>query len=164
MSSPNPPAHRARPAVAGGQPKAVNVDQPFDVDSLYALRATLAAHASTMGATDDQIDHLLIVAGELTSNVIRHGGGTGRLRLWHDDKALYCQVSDRGPGFRDPGVGMTQPDPTGSEGGRGMWICRNLTTELTIDVGAEGRGTTVTAAISTGTAGHHHVSRNGSRS
>jgi len=59
---------------------------------------------------------LLIVAGELTSNAIRHGGGSGRLRLWND-------------------------------GGRGIWICRSLTTELTTDTGPDGDGATVTAAI-----------------
>jgi anti-sigma regulatory factor (Ser/Thr protein kinase) len=125
----------------------VDVDQPFDVDGLYALRSTLAAHASQLGADPDQIEHLVIVAGELATNVIRHGGGTGRLRLWHHDGVLYCQVSDNGPGIRDPDVGTKPPDPAGHDGGRGLWICRHLTTELTIDTGPDGHGATVTAAI-----------------
>jgi anti-sigma regulatory factor (Ser/Thr protein kinase) len=127
---------------------AVDVDQTFDADGLYALRATLAAHASALGAPDEQVEHLLIVAVELATNAIRHGGGTGRLRLWHDNGHLYCQVSDRGPGIADPAVGRTRPDPTRLDGGRGMWICRNLATEVVIDSGPGGRGATVTAVIS----------------
>ncbi|MEH1127409.1 hypothetical protein [Micromonospora sp. CPCC 206061] len=41
----------------------------------------------------------------------------------------------------------TRPDPTRLDGGRGMWICRNLTTEIVIDSGPGGCGATVTAAI-----------------
>jgi anti-sigma regulatory factor (Ser/Thr protein kinase) len=125
----------------------VNVDQPFDLDGLYALRSTLAAHASALGADPDQIEHLVIVAGELASNAIRHGGGTGQLRLWHRDGVVYCQVSDNGPGIRDPDVGTKPPDPANHDGGRGLWICRHLSTELTIEAGPEGQGATVTAAI-----------------
>lgn len=147
MSSPDQPAHAPRPRSAGIGPEAADLDQTFDLDSLYALRETLAAHASRLGATDDQIDALLIVAGELATNAIRHGGGIGRLRLWHYGAVLYCQVSDHGLGINDPSVGMSQPNPTGGNGGRGLWICRNLTTDLTIDRGPDGRGAIVTAAI-----------------
>jgi anti-sigma regulatory factor (Ser/Thr protein kinase) len=128
-------------------PAAVDVDQAFDADGLYALRATLSAHASELGAPEEQIEHLLIIAVELATNAIRHGGGGGRLRFWRSDGHLYCQVSDRGPGIADPSVGRTPPDPTRVDGGRGMWICRNLATEIVIDTGPGGRGATVTAAI-----------------
>lgn len=126
---------------------AIDVDQRFDADGLYALRATLAAHASALGAADEQIERLLIVAVELATNAIRHGGGRGRLRLWQSDGHLYCQVSDHGPGIVDASVGCAPPDPTRLDGGRGMWICRNLATEVVIDGGAGGRGASVTAAI-----------------
>jgi len=147
MTSPDPP--RRDPERSTALPvETVDLDQFFDRDSLYTLRAALAAHASRVGATDDQIDHLLIVAGELAINAIRHGGGTGRLRLWHHDQTLYCQISDQGPGISGPTtLGTTQPDPASSDSGRGIWICRNLTTELTITNGPDGHGTIVTAVI-----------------
>ncbi|MET7425908.1 ATP-binding protein [Dactylosporangium sp. NPDC005555] len=143
----------------GAAPGAVDVDQTFDVDGLYGLRATLAAHASRLGADDEQIEHLLLVASELATNAIIHGGGTGQLRLWHHDTVLYCQVTDQGPGILDPAGGSTMPDPTRSEGGRGLWICRNLTAELSVDVGPDGRGTTVTATLPSRATGHGHGSR-----
>jgi anti-sigma regulatory factor (Ser/Thr protein kinase) len=147
MSSPDPAVHSTGRRSASHPPAVVDVDQPFDADGLYALRATLAAHASRLGAANEQIDHLLIVAGELATNAIRHGGGNGRLRLWHQDQILYCQVSDQGPGIADPTIGTTAPDPSTAEGGRGMWICRQLAAEITIDRGPHGRGATVTTAI-----------------
>ena len=83
-------------------PTVVTVDQPFDASGLYTLRATLAAHASQLGVPGQQIEALLIVASELATNAIRHGGGTGRLRMWRHRSTLHCQVSDRGPGGRSP--------------------------------------------------------------
>jgi anti-sigma regulatory factor (Ser/Thr protein kinase) len=90
----------------------------------------------------------LIVASELATNAIRHGGGTGRLRLWHRDGILFCQVSDHGPGIGDPTTaGTAPPDPAQVDGGRGLWICRHLTADLRIEPGPDGHGAIVTAAI-----------------
>jgi len=133
------------------------VDQPVDRDGLYGLRETLAAHASRLGADNDQIDHLLIVASELATNAVRHGGGTGRVRLWHHHDILFCQVSDHGPGITDPTVGSVLPDPTAGKGGRGLWVCRHLSTELTIEAGPDGHGAIVTATIPS--QDHRHGSR-----
>jgi anti-sigma regulatory factor (Ser/Thr protein kinase) len=146
VSSPDSPARpSARPAEAA--PQAFDVDQPVDADGLYGLRETLAAHASRLGAGEETIDHLLIVASELATNAVRHGGGTGHVRLWHRGQLLFCQVSDHGPGISDPTVGTILPAPTTGDGGRGLWICRRLTTELTIETGPDGHGTIITAAI-----------------
>ena len=134
----NTPEGAAPTQPAGRTPQRVDVDQPFDAEGLYALRATLAAHASRHGAPEQQIEHLIVVASELATNAIRHGGGAGRLRLWHHDNTLYCQVTDNGPGITDP---------TNPYGGRGIWITRHLTSELHIEPGPNGRGTTITAAI-----------------
>jgi anti-sigma regulatory factor (Ser/Thr protein kinase) len=123
------------------------VAQAFNIDGLYALRATLAAHATRLGANAVQVENLLIVASELASNAVRHGGGSGRFELWRTGDALYCRVSDRGPGIADPTVGTIAPDPTHNDGGRGMWISRNLARELTIERGAGGRGAVVTAVL-----------------
>lgn len=147
MDSPDPVPHGPGRRPPGPAPRVLDVDEPFDADGLYALRATLAAHASRYGADDEQIERLLIVASELATNAIRHGGGAGRLRLWHHDNTLYCQVSDNGPGITDPTAGTTRPDPTDANGGRGLWITRNLATNLHIEPGPNGRGATVTAAV-----------------
>lgn len=140
------PVTSGRPSGPAGidAPEVLTVDEPFDADRLYALRATLSAHASRLGAAPALIDRLLIVAGELATNAVRHGGGRGRLRLWPRDGSWYCQVSDEGPGFADPAAGHSWPDPTAT-GGRGMWICRQLSDNLVIATGD--RGVTVTVVL-----------------
>ncbi len=147
MSSADRAYHSRRRPPISPAPGVVDVDHPFDADSLYELRATLAAHASHLGALSEQIENLLIVATELATNAILHGGGNGRIKLWHNDNLLYCQVSDSGPGIADPAVGSTPPNSPHTDGGRGIWICRNLSTELIIEAGPHGHGATVTAII-----------------
>ena len=130
------------------RPDSVDLDQAFDINSLHMLRQTVAAHADRLGANDDQLERLIIVAGELAINAIRHGCGRGRLLLWRHDDTLCCEVRDQGPGIKDPTVGTSLPNPVSSDGGgRGLWICRNLTSELAIGTGPDGRGTIVQATI-----------------
>jgi anti-sigma regulatory factor (Ser/Thr protein kinase) len=124
------------------------LEQSFDADSLPSLRTGLARHARRLGTPPEAVERLITVANELATNAIRHGGGRGHLRLWQPGSMLCCQVSDNGPGIVDPTVGTTRPAPD-ADRGRGLWICRQLTHELTISCGPEGRGTTVTAAIPT---------------
>jgi anti-sigma regulatory factor (Ser/Thr protein kinase) len=88
-----------------------------------------------------RVDDLVLIAHELASNAVRHGGGSGRLRLWRDDYRVICRVSDGGRGIAS--VAEELPGPR-SEGGRGLWIARRLAA-VRIDTGPG--GTTVTAAV-----------------
>jgi anti-sigma regulatory factor (Ser/Thr protein kinase) len=130
------------PASAGGSPE-VLVEQGFDEDSLYGVRATVAAHVSTV-ADARTVNTMVLIAHELASNSVRHGGGTGRLRLWLADGLLHCEVSDAGTGLDDPAhAGHTLPAPS-LPGGRGLWIARQLS-ELSIVTSPA--GTTITAIV-----------------
>ena len=92
------------------------LEQAFDGDSLYALRAAVAAHASEAGLPRQRVYDVVAAVHELAANAVRHGAGHGRLRLWADGQALHCQVSDDGlpartpPALRRPGKPCT---PTG---------------------------------------------------
>ena len=77
------------------------LDQAFDGDSLYALRAAVAAHAAAAGLPRQRVYDVVTAAHELAANAVRHGAGHGRLRLWADGRSLHCQVSDDGPEERD---------------------------------------------------------------
>ena len=126
-----------------GESREVLVELGFDGDSLYAVRATVAAHVSTV-ADARTVDTMVLIAHELASNSVRHGGGTGRLRLWQADGLLHCEVSDGGTGLADPAhAGHTLPAPS-LPGGRGLWIARQLA-ELQIVTSAA--GTTITATL-----------------
>jgi anti-sigma regulatory factor (Ser/Thr protein kinase) len=125
MANSDPVVRRA------GQDVAAALEESFDVDGLYVLRSALVAHGSQLGASDAELERILIVASELATNAIRHGGGRGRLRLWRAGDVLTCELADDGPGVPDPAIG-TQPIDPHAVGGRGLWICRQLADSLDI--------------------------------
>lgn len=122
----------------------VALDQPFDVDGLYSLRAAVAAHAAALGAGDEVVEELVMVANELASNAIRHGGGTGRLRLWRAGELIHCEVSDTGPGL-DEGELARERVPITAYGGRGLWVVRQMSHKVDVRTGPQ--GATITAAL-----------------
>jgi anti-sigma regulatory factor (Ser/Thr protein kinase) len=114
------------------------VEQPFDQDSLVALRSTVAAHGGRLGLGEARVDDLVLVAHELATNAVRHGGGHGRLRLWRLDDTLFCEVSDAGGGFaHQRHDGMREP-LLGATGGRGLWIVAQLVDVFQVTTGAAG--------------------------
>jgi anti-sigma regulatory factor (Ser/Thr protein kinase) len=119
------------------------LDQAFDAGSLFRLRAAVAAHAAALGAGESVYD-IVLIAHELSSNAVRHGGGNGRLHLWSDAGRIMCRVTDSGPGLADAaGGGGDLPSPQ-VPGGRGHWIVRRL---AAVRVVTGSSGTTITAAI-----------------
>jgi anti-sigma regulatory factor (Ser/Thr protein kinase) len=125
------------------RPGPLVLDQAFDAGSLFRLRAAVAAHAAALGAGEAVYD-VVLIAHELSSNAVRHGGGTGRLHLWSDADRIMCRVTDSGPGLADgAGRGDDLPSPQ-VPGGRGLWIVRRLAA-VRVVTGAS--GTTITAAI-----------------
>jgi serine/threonine-protein kinase RsbW len=142
----------ARPRGPNGPPEAAGrpihrnrIAQPvFDLqierDGLARLRTAVNLHVSQLGGDGIREDVVLVVH-ELATNVVRHGGGSGRLRLWRDGRHIVCQVSDSGPGLGP--VGDELPGP-GTPGGRGLWIARRLA-DVRIETGLS--GTTVVATL-----------------
>jgi anti-sigma regulatory factor (Ser/Thr protein kinase) len=149
VNGPEPQSTDSNPATAGAAaataPPAGGLEQPFTAADLYTVRAAVSAHADAAGLPQPTIDALLIITGELSSNVVQHGGGTGRLTLWRAGHEVICQVSDHGPGIADPDDVGRRPVPTSALSGRGLWIVRQLSRHL--DIVAAPHGTTVTATI-----------------
>jgi len=122
------------------------LDTPFDARTLPSLRSAVAASAQQLGAAHRQVRALVLIAGELASNAIRHGGGRGRLHLWRQYTTLYCQVTDDGHGLCDPAAGQAQPKRE-ADHGRGLWMVRQLASAVAITRRGEGSGTCVTVAV-----------------
>lgn len=119
-------------------------DLVIDGAELVGLRSAVAVCADQLGA-GGQVDDVVLVVHELATNVVRHGGGSGRLRLWREDHRIVCRVSDSGPGLTDAGAVGAEPPSPRVPGGRGLWIARRLA-DLRIETSPA--GTVVTASMS----------------
>ncbi|HEY2693399.1 MAG TPA: ATP-binding protein [Streptosporangiaceae bacterium] len=116
------------------------LDQVFDNDSLYALRAAVAAHGSQAGLADGGVGDLVLAVHELAANAVRHGAGRGRLRIWNTGEALRCEVTDDGPphaadgtltGARDSAAWRIDP-------GHGLWLIRRVADQASVQAGPTG--------------------------
>jgi len=126
-------------------PAEVALRQTFDQDSLYGLRSAVAAHGADLGLPANRVSDMVIVAHELASNAVRHGGGSGQLRVWLLNDTVCCEVSDSGGGLADPAAAGRERVPAEALGGRGLWIIRQLSDTVTIRTGPH--GSTITAGF-----------------
>jgi anti-sigma regulatory factor (Ser/Thr protein kinase) len=94
------------------------------VESLRSLRGIVAAEARSVGFERAKVEDLVLAASEVATNTIRHGGGVGILRIWHDAAATVCEISDAGR-IEAPLVGRDRPTPD-LESGYGLWLANHL--------------------------------------
>lgn len=145
---------------APGTDASIVLNVPFvGRESLARMRYAVAAHGPALGLAGERLDAMVVIVHELAANAVLHGGGRGRLRLWARGDAVYCEVSDDGPGIGMPGGGPpsgpggrpvvsswpVSAPPDGYERGRGIFCVQQLADSLHIRSGAS--GTVVTAAI-----------------
>src|SRR5271165_3327593 len=116
------------------------LDQCFDASSLSALRASTQVCAAKAGMTTERATDVVIALHELAANAVRHGAGSGRMRIWGHVGALYCRVDDDGPaasvGTRD---GQNLADLWPYEPGHGLWLARQVADRMTLR--SDSRGT-----------------------
>jgi anti-sigma regulatory factor (Ser/Thr protein kinase) len=120
---------------------------PLDARSLYAcdfgrddlggVRTALARLVGEHGLADRAQFNFILVVNELTTNVIRHGGGRGCVRLWRHGDQLWCEVADTGPGIPAPPLHrMREPRP--GPRGHGLWLTQHICADVHIDTGRHG--------------------------
>src|SRR6476646_3395006 len=110
----------------GGAPPLL--DLVFDSDALYILRAGVLALAGQAGLSDDRAGDVILAVHELAANVVCHGGGKGRLRVWQLAGALHCQVDDGDLiASADPPASL---DPFPELPGHGLWIARRAANQM----------------------------------
>jgi anti-sigma regulatory factor (Ser/Thr protein kinase) len=106
------------------EPAGPTDDTVFDNISLGFVRDIVRAHARVAQLTLERTEALALAVHELATNSVQHGGGVGRLRVWHQTDALVCQVGDHGR-VVDPLVGRRTPGLS-QERGRGVWLANQL--------------------------------------
>jgi anti-sigma regulatory factor (Ser/Thr protein kinase) len=121
------------------EPPASAYEVAFEQDSLPAMRAFVGELAFDAGILGARRDDLLLAVNELATNSIRHGGGEGVLRVWHEGFSLVCEVSDTGR-IEPPLTGRFRPPPGGLSG-YGLWLV-NQVCDL-VQVRSRGRGNVV---------------------
>jgi len=135
------------------------LDQCFDASSLSALRTAAQACAAQAGMPAERATDIVIALHELAANAVRHGAGSGRLRMWDHIGALYCRVDDDGPaatvskGHGDAGTdrassaGQNLADRWRCEPGHGLWLARQVADQMTLRSDSRGTIAVITFAM-----------------
>jgi anti-sigma regulatory factor (Ser/Thr protein kinase) len=112
-----------------------------DLAHIATIRHAVTQFAAWHGLPDRRRADFVLAVNELVTNAVQHGGGSGDVLLGRAESALWCEVTDQGPGLPlDRRDGYRLP-PANAPGGRGLWLVHRLCDEVTIATGA--RGTTV---------------------
>jgi len=118
------------------------LDLVFDSSALDTLRNEVLALSSQAGLPDDRAVDVILAVHELAANVICHGGGKGRLRVWSLPGTLHCQVDDGDLiASADPAARL---DPLPELPGHGLWVARRVTDQMQALSGPHGTRVTLT--------------------
>ncbi|MGJ6968066.1 anti-sigma factor RsbA family regulatory protein [Streptosporangium sp. G11] len=124
----------------GPLPEPVDADVlPFGGDDLWRVRAFTVGHAERTGLSGERLEDLRLIASELAANSLEHGGGSGVVRIWTEDRRVVFDVSDSGH-IADPLAGR-RPVDSRQRGSRGLLVTNLLGDLVRVHTG-EG-GTTV---------------------
>ncbi|WP_299538771.1 sensor histidine kinase [uncultured Streptomyces sp.] len=110
---------------------------PFDEQRLAFVRDEADSWAAAAGLPPARRTDWLLAIGEATGNSVRHGGGSGTLRMWRTDGEIVAEIRDQGL-LADPLTGRRRPDPRAASGGRGVWIMHQLCDLVEIRAAAPG--------------------------
>ena len=126
------------------EPAGVPVELSVDADSLSVLRRCVTDAAGRAGIGEPRTAGLVLATHEVASNSIRHGGGSGRLRIWTEPGAVVCELRDSG-WIDDPLAGRRRPS-AGRLNGRGLWLANHLC-DL-VELRSSHAGTTIRLRVS----------------
>jgi anti-sigma regulatory factor (Ser/Thr protein kinase) len=87
-------------------------------------RQVAMAEARSAGLDEDRVADVEMVANELLTNSIEHGGGTGVLRTWTENGHFLVEVRDSGQ-LLDPLAGRRRPGLL-QHRGRGLYVVNQL--------------------------------------
>jgi len=127
-------------------PPAAAAETAFRLGDLGTVRAVAAGAARRWGLPEARVADLMLAAGEVAANSVRHGGGRGTMRIWYDDGAAICEIRDAGH-IEEPLAGR-EPPQDARAGGYGLWLA-NQVCDL-VQVRSSPAGTTVRLHVRAG--------------
>jgi anti-sigma regulatory factor (Ser/Thr protein kinase) len=141
------------------------LDLTFDSGSLHDVRVAAQEYADQAGMPADRVIDLVLVVHELVANAVRHGAGTGRLRIWSQPDGLRCEIQDDGPVARggeaghekarddpepDPDLDPDLASPWPYVDGHGLWVARTVADRMYVRSGPDGTRATVMFSLAAG--------------
>jgi anti-sigma regulatory factor (Ser/Thr protein kinase) len=145
------------------------LDLTFGSGSLGDVRAAVQEYADQAGMPADRVIDLVLVVHELVANAVRHGAGTGRLRIWSQPDGLRCEITDDGPAARGTEAGHEKPrgdpepdpdldpdpdpdlaNPWPYVNGHGLWVARKVADRMHVRSGPDGTRATVVFTLAAG--------------
>lgn len=136
---------------------AAALEQEISIGTLHSMREAVLAHAAAAGLPESRATDVMLTVHELAANAIRHGGGTGQLRMRIAAGTLHCEVSDSGaarPGSDLPaavGCQPATPHPARwpCRRGHGLWLVRRAADQFTATTSPHGSTAAVSFALPT---------------
>ena len=106
------------------EPRAPVRDLAFTATDLGAMRRFVAGRARAARLDAVRCEDIVLAVNEIATNSIRHGGGSGTLRVWLEGGVLICEVRDAGR-LDDPLAGRRRPRAS-DDAGRGLWLANQV--------------------------------------
>lgn len=116
---------------------------PNEPSRISEVRRFVGAFLADLRAPVETSSEILLAVGEAAGNAYRHGHRVGgrseiRVRCEYDRPTFKVEVADDGPGFDLAEVeGRGTPDPF-AQGGRGLFLMRELMDEVWVDTSPDG--------------------------
>jgi serine/threonine-protein kinase RsbW len=140
-------ARRGAPRVAPLVAPVALLSEAVDGNRVTDLRHAVGARLRAVGLAGDHLEDFVLAVNELLTNVVRHGGGVGWLRLWCGTEDVVCEVSDGGPGLAAANVDRHERPAVGTVGGWGLWLADRLSDSMAVQTGESGTTIRITKAL-----------------
>lgn len=98
----------------------------FELRDLGEARRTVRDMATGRGMGSARAEQFVNAVNEIATNALTHGLPPATLTVMADEDAVACEVTDQGPGIDDPLASFRLPADDEQEGGRGLWLAREL--------------------------------------
>jgi len=116
--------------MSSGQDQKHAITEEFTVGDLRRVRGLVEEASAAVGLPASITVDLVVAVNEILINAVLHAGGGGSVTVQSSSDGVLVEVRDAGPGV-PADVPTERPGPR-VEGGRGLWMARNLCRHLTI--------------------------------
>ena len=115
----------------------VLLDRVFGRDDIAVVRHEINGRLDP-GLLGDRQHGFVLAINEIITNVVLHAGGHGRIVLSRPPGAVWCTVTDSGPGIPEQFRRPPETPEVFEVGGRGIWLAYQLCDEVTMATGPIG--------------------------